>query len=599
MASTTVQDIPDRLAPAYRECIALARSHYENFTVAGRFLPKRLLPHVAAIYAYCRGVDDLGDEAAGDRLALLDAWEADLEQAYAGTPTAPHLQALQHTIRAFAIPPEPFRKLITANRMDQTQSRYATFADVLHYCEHSANPVGFLYLLLFGYDDERAQAAVGRYVHGAAASQLLAGRPPRLGQGPRLPAAGGHGALRLHGRAACRGRLQPGLSRSYGLGGRTGARALRAGAAARGVAGRHRAAARQALQPWRHASAGRHPGARLRCPLKAAGGLRTPQGMALGEDVPQHETHTPDLVGAQEVERGMAQATVLEEAYAHCQRVTKAEAKNFYYAFVTLPKAKRQAIYAVYAFCRLCDDIADEPLPVDEKRRKLREVDVALEHARDGNPDGPVYSALAHAVREYGIPWEDLSEVARGVEMDLTLSRYETFDDLATYCYRVASVVGIICIHIFGFTDPVAREYAVDLGLGMQLTNILRDIKEDAEMDRVYLPQEELRRFGYPEEALMAGETSDEFTRLMRFQVARARGYFDSGKRLLPLLPVRSRACPAVLGGLYSRVLDRIEQRDYDVFERRVSLPTREKLFLAVRLWLQSYVPLKGVAAAW
>ena len=155
MASTTVQDIPDRLAPAYRECIALARSHYENFTVAGRFLPKRLLPHVAAIYAYCRGVDDLGDEAAGDRLALLDAWEADLEQAYAGIPTAPHLQALQHTIRAFAIPPEPFRKLITANRMDQTQSRYATFADVLHYCEHSANPVGFLYLLLFGYDDEQ------------------------------------------------------------------------------------------------------------------------------------------------------------------------------------------------------------------------------------------------------------------------------------------------------------------------------------------------------------------------------------------------------------------------------------------------------------
>ena len=154
MASTTVQDIPDRLAPAYRECIALARSHYENFTVAGRFLPKRLLPHVAAIYAYCRGVDDLGDEAAGDRLALLDSWEADLEQCYTGSPSAPHLQALQHTIRAFSIPPEPFRKLITANRMDQTQSRYATFADVLHYCEHSANPVGFLYLLLFGYDDE-------------------------------------------------------------------------------------------------------------------------------------------------------------------------------------------------------------------------------------------------------------------------------------------------------------------------------------------------------------------------------------------------------------------------------------------------------------
>ena len=295
----------------------------------------------------------------------------------------------------------------------------------------------------------------------------------------------------------------------------------------------------------------------------------------------------------------MAQGTVLEEAYAHCQRVTKAEAKNFYYAFVTLPKAKRRAIFAAYAFCRLCDDIADEPLPLGEKRRKLREVDTALERARDGQPDGPVYSALAHAVHTYEIPWEDLAEVARGVEMDLTLNRYETFDDLAAYCYRVASVVGIICIHIFGFSDPVARGYAIDLGLGMQLTNILRDLREDAEMGRVYLPQEELRRFGYPEEALMAGEVNDDFVRLMRFQVARARGYIDSGKRLLPLLPVRTRACPAVLGGLYSRVLDRIEQRGYDVFARRISLPTREKLLLAVRLWLQSYLPLKRVAAAW
>ena len=152
--SPQAHDIPPELASAYDECIALAKSHYENFTVAAWFLPKRLLPHVSAVYAYCRGVDDLGDEAAGDRLALLDAWEAGLDQCYGGTPTAPHLQALQHTIRAFAIPPEPFRKLITANRMDQTQRRYDTFADVLHYCEHSANPVGFLYLLLYGYDDD-------------------------------------------------------------------------------------------------------------------------------------------------------------------------------------------------------------------------------------------------------------------------------------------------------------------------------------------------------------------------------------------------------------------------------------------------------------
>ncbi len=154
MPPTAIHDVPPELASAYDECIALARSHYENFTVAARFLPRWLLPHVSAVYAYCRGVDDLGDEAAGDRLALLDAWEADLEQCYTGNPAAPHLKALQHTIRAFSMPPEPFRKLVTANRLDQTQTGYATFADLLHYCDHSANPVGFLYLLLFGYDDE-------------------------------------------------------------------------------------------------------------------------------------------------------------------------------------------------------------------------------------------------------------------------------------------------------------------------------------------------------------------------------------------------------------------------------------------------------------
>lgn len=154
MASTAIHVIPEELAPAYRECVTLAKSHYENFTVAARFLPKPLVPHVSAVYAYCRGVDDLGDEAAGNRLDLLDAWEADLEQCYSGTPSTPRLRALQHTIRAFAIPRDPFRKLIAANRMDQTQHRYATFADLLRYCEHSANPVGHLYLLLFGYDDE-------------------------------------------------------------------------------------------------------------------------------------------------------------------------------------------------------------------------------------------------------------------------------------------------------------------------------------------------------------------------------------------------------------------------------------------------------------
>ena len=157
MASPTEQGIPRALEPAYQECIRLSRSHYENFTVASWFLSKEVLPHLSAIYAYCRGVDDLGDEAAGDRLALLDAWAADLELCYSGTPEAPHLQALQHTIRTYDIPPEPFRKLVEANRMDQRHQRHATFYDLLHYCEHSANLVGHLYLYVSGYKDAERQ----------------------------------------------------------------------------------------------------------------------------------------------------------------------------------------------------------------------------------------------------------------------------------------------------------------------------------------------------------------------------------------------------------------------------------------------------------
>ncbi len=287
------------------------------------------------------------------------------------------------------------------------------------------------------------------------------------------------------------------------------------------------------------------------------------------------------------------------EAYEYCRRITREAAGNFYYAFVTLPRARRRAMYAAYAYCRLCDDLSDDDLPIAEKAARIAGIDARLEDARAGNPDGPVFEALAHAANEFTIRYDDLREVARGVEMDLTISRYETFDDLATYCYRVASVVGLICITICGYSDERAREYAIDLGLAMQLTNILRDVREDAERGRIYIPQEDLRRFGYSEADLLAGTVNDQFRSLMEFEVARAREYFERGKHLLKLMPVRTRAFPAVLGGLYGRVLDRIEARDYNVYEGRVGLSTREKVGLAVRLWIQSYIPMERVATAW
>ncbi len=287
------------------------------------------------------------------------------------------------------------------------------------------------------------------------------------------------------------------------------------------------------------------------------------------------------------------------EAYDYCRRITREAAGNFYYAFVTLPRHRRRAMYAAYAYCRLCDDLADDDLPLEQKTQQIREINDRLRNARNGHPDAPVFEALAHASADFQIPYEDLSEVSRGVEMDLTVSRYETFEDLATYCYRVASAVGLICIAICGYSDPRAREYAIELGLAMQLTNILRDIREDAERGRIYIPQEDLRRFNYSEDELIAGTANDQFINLMRFEVERARGYFESGKRLITLLPIRSRAFPAVLGGLYGRILDKIEARNYNVFDERVGLSTREKITLAVRLWIQSHIPMERVATAW
>ena len=281
----------------------------------------------------------------------------------------------------------------------------------------------------------------------------------------------------------------------------------------------------------------------------------------------------------------------LERAYRQCRFITRREAKNFYYAFITLPPNKRKAIYATYAFCRLCDDAADKEMPTEDKLALLGELRDSLSAAYLGHPEGPVITALAHAAGAFDIPEEYFQEVVSGVATDLTKSRYQDFTELRTYCYGVASVVGLICLQIFGYSHVKAREHAVDLGLAMQLTNILRDIKEDLDRDRVYLPLDEVQGFGYSVEELKAGVVNQPFQQLMEFQTTRARQYFDSGFKLLPFLSSRSRACPAVLGQLYSHVLDRIEAKDFNVFNERVSLSRREKYLVTAQTWMKSLLP--------
>ena len=283
--------------------------------------------------------------------------------------------------------------------------------------------------------------------------------------------------------------------------------------------------------------------------------------------------------------------TQLDLAYRSCQRIARTHAKNFYYAFRVLPRRKRRAIYAAYAFCRYCDDIADEPRPLDQKRRLFEETRTRLDDALEGRETAdPVFVALADAARRFSIPAAYFEEVIAGVEMDLTHDRYDSFDDLRRYCYGVASVVGLICLEIFEYADPAAREHAVDLGLAMQLTNIIRDVAEDAQRGRIYLPLDEIASFGYSERELMESAATPAFRELMRFQAARARGYFSSGRRLMPLISPDSRACPATLLNVYSTILDRIESSGFDVFERRIGLGTGEKLLIAARLWAGSLI---------
>ncbi len=281
----------------------------------------------------------------------------------------------------------------------------------------------------------------------------------------------------------------------------------------------------------------------------------------------------------------------LETAYRECQSITRREAKNFYYAFLTLPHPKRRAIYVAYAFCRHCDDAVDTWSSTGEKLEALSQIRDDLARSYDDCSGSPVFLALSDVARLYDIPQEYFLDIISGVEMDLTKTRYQDFEELRQYCYRVASVVGLVCLQIFGYRDSRARQHAIDLGLAMQLTNIARDVKEDLEMGRIYLPQDELVRFGYSEEDLKRGAINQSFIDLMRFQAQRARDYFHSGFQLLPYLTPGSRACPAVLGRLYSKILERIEKRNYDVLTHRVSLSTGEKVRVMLQTWLSSYLP--------
>jgi phytoene synthase len=271
----------------------------------------------------------------------------------------------------------------------------------------------------------------------------------------------------------------------------------------------------------------------------------------------------------------------IDESYEYCLRVARTRAKNFYYSFVLLSTQQRKAMCAIYAFMRYCDDLSDEPgaskAAVDGWRADLEE-------ALEGRfTDHPVWPAFHHTVRRFGIPHEYFRQMIDGIESDLEPRRLETFEELYLYCYRVASVVGLTIIHIFGFDTRSALPLAEKCGVAFQLTNILRDIQEDAALGRIYIPAEDLRRFGVTDEDLRTGRRSQEFLELMRFEAARARAYYNESLPLLELIHPRSRSSLWALISIYSRLLERIVSKNYDVFTRRVRLSLFEKSWIVVK----------------
>jgi phytoene synthase len=274
----------------------------------------------------------------------------------------------------------------------------------------------------------------------------------------------------------------------------------------------------------------------------------------------------------------------IARSYAYCERLARREAGNFYGAFRVLPGPQRQAMCALYAFLRVADDLSDGPADAASKRGPLAAWRAGFHRALRGDYEHPLHPAFHHTVQTHAIPPAYLEAVLDGVEMDLEPVAYTTFQDLKLYCYRVASAVGLACIHIWGFTDARAKTYAESAGLAFQLTNILRDLGEDAGRGRVYLPREELDRFGYDVGALRRGERDERFRALMRFQVERARGYYEGAWPLAPLLQPAGRAVFLAMTRTYRALLDAIERRDYDVFSRRVHVNRWHKLLLMLQV---------------
>ena len=572
----------------------LATHHYENFNVVSWLLPKELHQHFYNVYAYCRWADDLGDEIAetSRALELLDWWERELDGCYAGAPSHAVFVALRETVVAKDIPKQPFADLLKAFRQDQTVKRYPTWDAVLDYCRYSANPVGRLVLYLCGYRDEERQR-----LSDATCTAL---QVANFWQDVSRDLEKGRIYIPLDAAAA------QGLSEEDIVERRFDERYVRL--------------MKDLIERSRELFAKGMPLAkmvdsRLSIDLEmfSRGGLavldaieargydtlhqrpsisKGKQARLLGRSLVAHlATKISSQPSPSDAGVSSAAGSETARSYEACYEVARNDRSNFYYAFFLLPKPKRDGLAALYAFMRLIDDVADEGDDLASKRRSLAKWRTALDDAVNGSSEkgailpagaAEVLPALVDTMRRYNMPARYLHDLISGAEMDLTLQSYPTFDRLREYCYRVAGTVGLTCTHLFGFHDSRALDLAEKLGLAFQLTNIIRDVHDDYAVGRVYLPEEDLVRYGVSSADFGRNEATLGVRELLRFEADRAWQFYEEGAELLGMIDRESRGALWLLAHTYSALLARIEVLDFAVFGERVRLSRAEKmLFIA------------------
>ena len=560
----------------------LATHHYENFSVVSWLLPRELHQHFYNVYAYCRWADDLGDEVPDTTraLELLDWWESELDACYEGRPLHPVFIALRETVLARDIPKEPFADLLKAFRQDQTVKRYASWSSVIGYCLYSANPVGRLVLYLCGYRDAERQRLSDATCTALQLANFWQDVSRDLDKGRiyiPLDVAAKHGVSEADI-----------VNRRFSDG--------------------YVALMKDLIERTRELFAEGLPlaqkvNAHLRVDIEmfSRGGMAVLDAIeSVGYDTLHHRpavsrSKQVRLLGRALVTRlvardGASSRAVNEKkrdsvaaSYEECNRIARAANTNFYYAFYLLPRSKRDALMALYAFMRLVDDVADEGQDLPAKQRGLARWRAALDAALVGDDPAahPILPAVVDTVQRYRMPPRYLHDLILGAEMDLTIFSYPTYERLGEYCYRVAGTVGLTCAHVFGFREPRALDLAEKLGLAFQLTNIIRDVPADCQLGRIYLPEEDLARFGVSPEDLGRSEATLGVRELLRFEAERAWSCYDEGSALLSLVDADSRPALWLLIRTYSALLARLEALDFQVFGERVRLPKTEKLYFA------------------